>query len=280
MKMVCCALAFLAAMLVHAQLAAQEEVRVVVVERFQELDLTDEQEAKIATIQEEHRPKVKAAAQALSTVVKEEVDKVSALLTPEQKEKLAQFKEERKEVRAEGLSERIARVHELDLSDAELAQIEAIRKETRPQIMKAMEGLKGILTEDQRKARQEALQSGKTHAEVLTALKLTDDQKGKVKEVCEEFRTAVKDELQRIGNVLTAQQKATLAEFKDEKKEDVRDRWAHRVANFKDLNLSEEQRAEIAKIRQEYRPTVQEAGNNLRAAIRAEVQAIAGAVKE
>ena len=44
------ALAFLTVMLVSAQLAAQE-VRARLVERFEELNLTDEQEAKIASIQ-------------------------------------------------------------------------------------------------------------------------------------------------------------------------------------------------------------------------------------
>jgi Spy/CpxP family protein refolding chaperone len=276
--MVCRAIAFLSAMLVCIQLAAQE-ARVVLVERFQELDLTDEQEAKLATIQEESRPKIQAAAQGLAAIVKEEVDKVKAILTPEQKEKLAALKDERKEFRAEGLSERIGRLQELDLSDAEVAQIEAIRKETRPQIMKAMEGLKGILTEEQRKTRQEALQSGKTHREVLAALKLTDDQKAKVQEVCQEFRAAVKDELQRIGDTLTAQQQAKLAEFKEERKEEVRDRLAHRIANLKDLNLTDDQLAKIAEIRKEYRPKVQEAGNKLRAAVREEVQAVAAALK-
>jgi Spy/CpxP family protein refolding chaperone len=272
------ALAFLTLMLACTLLVAQE-VRAVLVERFQELDLTDEQEAKIATIQKEGRPKIESAAKDLAAIVKEEVDKVSAVLTPAQKEKLAALREERLELRAEGLAERVARVQELDLSDAEFAQIQAVRREFRPQIAKAMEGLRGILTEEQRKARQEGLQAGKKHREVLASLGFTDAQKEKVLEACRECRAAIKGELDKIAEVLTAQQEEKLADLKDERRDKVRDRVAHRIANLKELNLTEDQIARIAEIRREYRPKVQESGNKLRAAVREEVRAIADVLK-
>jgi Spy/CpxP family protein refolding chaperone len=278
MKVFWYALAFLAAVLASAQLVA-DEARVVLVERFQELDLTDEQEAKIAEIQEMNRPKIQTAAQQLATVVKEEVDKVKAILTPEQKEKLAALKDEFQQQRAECLSERLARIHELDLSDGEIAQLQTMRKELRPQVAKAMEGLRSVLTDEQRAARHEALQSGKTHAETLASLKLTDAQKQQVRDICSDFRDSVRQELQQFGAMLTSQQKEKLAEFKDEKREQVRDREAHRIANLQGLNLTAEQREKISTIRQEYRPKVQEAGNALRGAIRTEVQAIAEALK-
>src|SRR5262245_11521472 len=218
MRIVCRAFAFLMVMLACTQLAAQE-VRVFVVERFQDLNLTDEQEAKIASIQEQDRPKIQAAAKELAAFVKEEVDKVLGVLTPAQREKLAAMRDERKEVRAEGLSERIARLQELDLSDSEIAQIEAIRREARPLIAKALEGLRGILTEDQRKTRDDALQSGKKHREVLTSMNLTEAQKQKVMAVCQECCAAVKEELDKIKDTLTAQQQAKLAELRDERRE-------------------------------------------------------------
>ena len=278
MRMVCRALAFLTVILACTQLAAQE-VRVFLVERFQDLNLTDEQEAKIASIQEQDRPKIQAAAQQLSASVKEEGDKVMALLTPAQKQKLAALREERKELRAEDLSERIARLQDLDLSDTEIAQIEAIRRECRPLIAKALEGLRGTLTEEQRAARAQALQSGKKHREVLAALNLTDEQKQKVLAVCQECCAAVKEELEKIGDTLTAQQKTKLAELREERRENVRDRMAHRIANLKELDLTEDEVAKIADIRKEYRPKIQDAGNNLRAAVREEVQAIAGVLR-
>ena len=50
-------------------------------ERIQDLNLTDEQEAKIADIRKEYRPKVQEAAKELAGIVKEEVEKVRAVLT-------------------------------------------------------------------------------------------------------------------------------------------------------------------------------------------------------
>jgi len=278
MRMVYRALAFSTVMLVYTQLAAQE-VRVLVVERFQDLNLTDEQEAKIASIQNEGRPKIQAAAQELAATVKEETDKVMAVLTPAQKEKASALRDERKELRAEGLSEKIARLQELDLSDAEITQIEAIRKETRPLFVKAMEGLRGTLTEDQRRTREQALQSGQKHREVLASLNLSEAQKEKVLGACRDCCAAVKEELEKFRDLLSTQQQAKVAELKDERKENVRDRMAHRIANLRELNLTEEQRAKIAEIRKEYRPRIQEAGNKVRGAVREEVQAIGAVLK-
>jgi len=278
MRMVYRALAFSTVMLVYTQLAAQE-VRVLLVERFQDLNLTDEQEAKIASIQSEGRPKIQAAAQDLAAIAKEETDKVMAVLTPAQKEKASALRDDRKELRAEGLSEKIARLQELDLSDAEIAQIEGIRKETRPLFVKAMEGLRGTLTEDQRRAREQALQSGQKHREVLASLNLTDAQKEKVLGACKDCCSAVKEEMEKFRDLLSTQQQAKLAELKDERRENVRDRMAHRIANLQELNLTEDQRAKIAEIRKEYRPKIQEAGNKLRAAVRDEVHAIGTVLK-
>jgi len=272
-------LALLVAMWASVQLAAQE-VRAILVERIQDLNLTDEQEAKIAQIQNASRPKVQAAAQQLSAVVKEELDKAMAVLTPEQKEKLAAQREDRKEYRAEGLCERLARLQELDLSDAEIAQIEAVRKECRPALAKAMEGLRGLLTPEQRKAREEALASGKKHREVLASLNLTPEQKEKVAAACTECCSAIKAELEKFKEALTAQQEEKLADLKDERKEHVRDRRVHRIATHRELALTPDQQAKLTAIRNEYRPKIHDAGNDFRAAVRDEVQAIASVLRE
>jgi Spy/CpxP family protein refolding chaperone len=276
--MLCRAFAFSTVLLLCTQLAAQE-VRVLLVERFQDLNLTDEQEAKIKSIQDQNRPEIQSAAQSLAATVKEEVDKVMAILTPEQKEKLASLKEERKGLRAEGLSEKIARLQELDLSDGEIAQIEAIRRETRPMVTKAMDELRGILTEEQRRNREQALQAGKKHKEVLESLKLTDAQKEKVLSVCRECCSAIHGELAKLKGMFTTQQQAKVADLREERKENVRDRQAHRIANLKELNLTEEQRSKIAEIRKEYRPKIQDAGNRLRASVREELHAIGEVLK-
>jgi Spy/CpxP family protein refolding chaperone len=256
-----------------------EGVRERLAARMADLHLSDEQDTKIAEIRKECRPKVKAAAEEYAAVVKEEVEKVRALLTPEQKEKLETLKEERKEHRFEGVAARIAHLSDLDLTDAETAQIGEIREEYRPKIEKVMKELTGLLTDEQKKAREDGLKAGKSRREIRESLNLNDEQKAKMEGIGKELATVVKDELEKIKSMLTAEQQEKLPELREERKERVRDRWACRVANLSDLNLTDEQKTKIADIRQEYRPKVHEAGNKLRAAARAEVAQILAVVR-
>jgi Spy/CpxP family protein refolding chaperone len=267
--------------LICPRLCAADEPKVGegLAERIQDLNLTDEQEAKIADIRKESRPKVEEAAKELGVVVKQEEDKVRAVLTPEQTEKLQALKGERKERRHEGLCERIAHLRDVDLTDAEISQIENIQKEFRPKIVKAMDGLKGLLSDEQKKAREEGLKAGKKRREILASLRFTDDQKQKETAVSKEVATIVREEMEKIKDVLTEEQQAKLPELKDERQDRVRDRWACRIANLSDLNLTAQQKTQIADIRKEFRPKVQEAGNKLRAAVREEVEAILGVIK-
>jgi Spy/CpxP family protein refolding chaperone len=281
MRTLIAGMVFVAAALVFPRFCAADEPKVGegLAERIQDLNLTDEQEAKIADIRKEFHPKVQEAAKELGAVVKQEEDKVRALLTPEQTEKLQALKEERKERRHGGLAERIAHLKDLDLTDAEMSRIEDIQKESQPKIVKALEGLKGILSDEQKKAREEGLKAGKTRREILASLNLTPDQKEKEAAVGKDVATNVKEEMEKIKDVLTEEQQAKLPELKDERRDRVRDRWACRVANLMDLNLTAEQKTQIADIRKEFRPKVQEAGNKLRAAVREEVEAILGVIK-
>jgi Spy/CpxP family protein refolding chaperone len=257
----------------------REGVRERLAARVADLHLTDEQHTKIAEIRKDCRPKVKAAAEELATVVKEEVEKVQALLTPEQKEKLDSLKEERKEHRFEGVAERIAHLSDLDLTDAEIAQIGEIREEYRPKIEKVMKEMTDLLTDEQKKVREQGLKAGKSRREIRESLNLNDEQKAKLEAIGKELATVVKDELEKIKPILTVEQQEKLPELKEERKERVRDRWAHRIANLADLNLTDEQKTKIAEIRQEYRPKVHEAGNKLRAAAREEVAQILDVVR-
>jgi Spy/CpxP family protein refolding chaperone len=257
----------------------REGVRERLAARMADLHLTDEQDTKIAEIRKECRPKVKAAAEELAAVVKDEGEKVRAILTPEQKEKLESLKEERKEHRFEGVAERVAHLRDLDLTDAETAQISEIREEYRPKIENVMKELTGLLTDDQKKAREDGLKAGKSRREIRESLNLNDEQKAKIEAIGKELMAVVRDELEKVKSVLTAEQQEKLPELKDERKERVRDRWACRVANLSDLNLTDEQKTKIAEIRQEYRPKVHEAGNKLRAVARAEVAQILAVLK-
>jgi len=258
---------------------AAEGDEVVVVERIQDIQLTDDQESKIEEIRKECGPEVQKAAKELGAIAKEEMEKVRDVLTADQKTKLKDLKEERREGRHAGLAHRLAHLKELDLTGDEMKKIEEIRKEFRPKIAKAMEGLKDTLTADQRKAREEALKAGKKRKEVIAALKLSDKQKEKVEAVAKEVGSLVRKEMEEIRDVLTATQKEKLQDLKGERRERVRDRIAHRIAHLKDLDLTDEQKSKIAEIRKEYRPKVHEAGNKLRAAIREEVHKIIGVLK-
>jgi Spy/CpxP family protein refolding chaperone len=251
-----------------------------VAERLQDMHLTDAQEAMITDIRKQYSAKVVEAARELVGLGKEEMEKVQAVLTADQKAKLADLREERKEQREECVAHAVARLKELDLTDAEMVKIGEIREEFRPKIKKALDGLHGLLTEEQRKARQEALTADKKRTEVIASLKLTDEQKGKVEAVGKEVGTLVREEMEKIQAVLTAGQEEKLADLKEERREIARDRQAHRIANFKDLNLTEEQVAKITDIRKDYRPRIHEAGNKLRGTLREEVQAILTVLKK
>jgi Spy/CpxP family protein refolding chaperone len=250
-----------------------------IAERIQDLNLTDQQEAKIADIRKEFRPKVQEATKELAGIANEELDKIRAVLTAEQKQKLQAMKEERPDRREECLAHAIANLKDVDVTDAEMTKIGEIRKEFRPKIAKAMEGLTGTLSDAQKKAREEGLSAGKSRKEVLEAMKLTDDQRTKVQNVAKEVAGLVREEMEQIGDVVSAEQKEKLQDLKDERAERVRDRKAHAAANFKDLNITDEQKTKIADIRKEYRPKVQEAGNKLRATIREEIQQIVSVIK-
>ena len=131
----------------------------------------------------------------------------------------------------------------------------------------------------QKKAREESLKAGKKRKEILESLQLTDDQKQKVAAVAKELGDLVREEAEKVSDVLTASQKEQLQEGKSERREHVRDRMAHRIANLKDLNLTDEQKTKLADIRKEYRPKVHDAGNKARAAVREEIEMIVAVLK-
>jgi Spy/CpxP family protein refolding chaperone len=239
-----------------------------------DLNLTDEQETKIADVRKEDRPKIQDAAKELAGLVKEEVEKVREVLTPEQREKVRALREERKERRIEGLAARIAHLRDLDLTDSEIAQIEEIRESYRPKVEGLMKQLSEVLTDEQKEAREKALKAGESRREVRESLGLTVEQRDKVESIGKELVGVVRDELEKMRNVLSSEQQEKLADLKEERRERVRDRMASVIANFKDIELTDDQKNKIMEIRQEFRPKVHEAGNKLRAAVRDEVSQI------
>ena len=94
-----------------------------------------------------------------------------------------------------------------------------------------------------------------------------------------EAGAVAREELEKIRDFLTEAQKEKLQDLKGETREKVRDRMAHRIANLKDLELTDDQKTRIAEIRKEFRPRIHEAGNKLRASVREEVEKIVAAIK-
>jgi Spy/CpxP family protein refolding chaperone len=269
--------------LVGAANAAKQEPNkpraAVLIVAIQDLDLTDAQEAKIMDLRKTFQPKVQEAAKDLETFAKDEVEKIRDVLTPEQRQKLQAMKEDRKDQREECLAHRVANLKEVDLTDDEMAKIGEIRKEFRPKAEKAAQELHGLLTDEQKKAREEALRAGKSRREVLTSLNLTNEQKEKVATVGKQLKDLCREETEKVREVLSASQQEKLQDLAAERKEHVRDRMAHRIANSQDLNLTGEQKARITAIRQEFRPKIHDAGNKLRATIREEVEGIEAVIK-
>src|SRR5262249_51178723 len=85
---------------------------VVEVERIQDIQLTADQESKIEEIRKECGPEVQKAVKNLVTLRKEELEKVREVLTADQKAKLKEMKEERKERRHRCMAHRFAHLKE------------------------------------------------------------------------------------------------------------------------------------------------------------------------
>jgi hypothetical protein len=94
-----------------------------------------------------------------------------------------------------------------------------------------------------------------------------------------QLRALVREELGTLDVTLTSAQKDDIADAREERRENVRDRRAHAIANAQDLNLTDEQKQKISAIRQEYRPKVHEASGKLRSAVREEIQAVVAVLK-
>ena len=89
----------------------------------------------------------------------------------------------------------------------------------------------------------------------------------------------MQDELAKMRDVLTPEQREKIESTKEDRREHVRDRLASTIANLKELDLTDQQVSQIKAIRAEYRPKVQEAGNDLRAIVREEIAAIVALLK-
>jgi len=116
-------------------------------------------------------------------------------------------------------------VRGLDLTDAQQATIEEIKKEFGPKLKAAQEKQESILTEEQKKARAEVFQKARESSEgrqnmretIEKALNLTDAQKtdmAAARKASEELNKALQE---KVTSVLTPEQKEKLEKARQER---------------------------------------------------------------
>ncbi|MDP7636839.1 MAG: hypothetical protein QF577_04740, partial [Phycisphaerae bacterium] len=166
----------------------------------------------------------------------------------------------------------------LDLTEEQKARMKAIREETKGLLEKAKtREEKGkilresfskageVLTDEQRRKLKELIKRQRRQHDPLAGLDLTTEQKKQVEAIRKEMREKmanVKDHearlaihkkmREKIGQVLTDEQKQQL-------RENIAKRRYSRMAAFKDLDLTEEQKARMKAIREETKGLLEKA---------------------
>lgn len=103
----------------------------------------------------------------------------------------------------------------LKLTDEQKAKVEEVKKEFAPKMEEASKKMQGILSEDQKKARDEAMKeardAGKTGRDVwqagLAAAKLTDEQKSKLADASKDLMSVAQERREKLLAILTPEQK-------------------------------------------------------------------------
>jgi len=149
----------------------------------------------------------------------------------------------------------------LNLSDEQKAKVKELWKEYQP---KFKEAAGGVLTTEQKKARDDAIKAakdaGKKGPEVFkavrAAVKLTDEQKAKMKEAMKPLR---KELHEKVMAILTPEQQGQLKAKMAAHKHHGHGPWGM----LKGLNLSDEQKAKVKELRKEYQPRFKEAAGSV-----------------
>lgn len=98
------------------------------------------------------------------------------------------------------LERRANLIEELNLTDAQQAQFQEIRRDTRAQIA-------DVFTEDQRQSFREGLEAGEPFPMVIQSLNLSDEQH-------DQLRSIMETSMERRRNVLTEEQREQLREHR------------------------------------------------------------------
>jgi Spy/CpxP family protein refolding chaperone len=117
---------------------------------------------------------------------------------------------------ARGAFDPMARLLEgLDLTDEQKAKVAEVRKEFGPKLAEFQKKSDGILTDEQKKDRAEAMKEAKSagkspresYQAVQEAMKLTDEQKSQMREIGKERGGVEKEMRSKIMEILTPEQR-------------------------------------------------------------------------
>ena len=114
---------------------------------------------------------------------------------------------------------------DIELTADQKEKLAAVNKEYAEKFAAATKAVDDVLTEDQKKARTEAQKDarankkgGKEAKEAIdAAVKITDDQKEKYKKATEAFAAVQLEALKKVGESLTADQKAKIPQLTEKK---------------------------------------------------------------
>ncbi len=133
--------------------------------------------------------------------------------------------EKKKEKGARAASRAFELPTTITLSAEQMTKLAEVKKEFEPKLEVLATKQRGILTAEQKKARQEASKAAKAagkkgkeaQADIAAAMKLTDDQKKQQEEVDKEMKELNGKIRDQISSFLTAEQKANLTTKKKKK---------------------------------------------------------------
>jgi len=105
-------------------------------------------------------------------------------------------------------------MEKMSLTDEQKGKLSAIRQDSGPKFKEVMEAMDGILTDQQKEARREAIEKatadGKKGRELVNAveaaMKLTDEQKGKLDAPAKKLQDLLEEVVRKIMGVLTDEQ--------------------------------------------------------------------------
>ncbi len=132
----------------------------------------------------------------------------------EQEKKGGRSREGRGGMMMGGSMDAFRMLDKLDLSAEQKEKVEALRKELGPKMKEAAKKADAILTDEQKKAREEAMKelrdSGKRGPEafqaVQKAMKLTDEQQEKLREAQKEQMAMAREVREKVMGLLTPEQ--------------------------------------------------------------------------